>query len=140
MTTKANKITFSPQALVREPSTVIILILLTIFFSNVFTMWGEALSGNTPYGSSEDFQTLDGEFKYTLVLSKFTTADEEIATLNDAFSKFKKEYPQLTNTTLYRTSDYYNINAWMFWKWYRFFETGHIRAYPYLENEEVANQ
>ncbi|MFN0254149.1 hypothetical protein [Pedobacter ureilyticus] len=137
MTAKTSKITFTPRELVRKPSTIIILVLLILFFSNVFTMWTEAFAGNTPYGSSEDFQTLDGGFKYTLVLSKFTTADEEIAILNEAFDKFKKEYPKHINNTLYRTSDYYNINAWMFWKWYRFFETGHIRAYPHLDTAPV---
>ncbi|RZL34573.1 MAG: hypothetical protein EOO96_09340, partial [Pedobacter sp.] len=133
MTTKPGKITFTPRKMIRKPSSILILLLLIIVFSNVFTMWGETFLGRSPYGSSEDFQTLNGEFKYTLVLSKFTTPKEEITTLNDEFNKFKKEYPQHANSTLYRTSEYYDINVWMFWKWYRFFETSHIRAYPYLK-------
>lgn len=119
----------------QKPSELIILLLLIIVFGNVFTMWGDAFAGRTPYGSSEDFQTLDGEFKYTLILSKFTTTEEELLEMNTAFNKFKEEHPLYKDSKLYRTSEYYNINVWMFWKWYRYFETGHIMSYPYLSAE-----
>ncbi|RNL54223.1 hypothetical protein D7004_09030 [Pedobacter jejuensis] len=98
-------------------------------------MWGEVFSGRSPYGSSEDFQTLNGEFKYTLKMSKFTTAEEELLELNNAFDKFKEENTLFQKAILYRTSEYYNINVWKLWKWYRYFETSHILSYPYLENK-----
>ena len=132
---KIGNITFFPSELVRKPSHIILNIILIIIFSNVFTMWGEALSGRTPYGSSEDFQTLNGEFKYTLMMSKFTTAEEELFELNKAFDRFKDDHPLSKNATIYRTSEYYNINVWQFWKWYRYFETSHILSYPYLEKK-----
>ena len=116
---KIGTITFVPLEVIRKPSGILSLLLLFIFFSNVVVMWGDALSNRSPYGSSEDFQTLDAEFKYTLQLSKFTTPEEEILALNNAFDKFKEEHPKYKSAILYRTSEYYNIHAWKFWKWYR---------------------
>ncbi len=135
MNPKTGKIHFTPKALLKNPLGLVILLLLFLFFSNVFTMWGEAFSGNIPYGSQENFQTYNGEFKHTLILSKFTTAEEEIEELTNNFETFKKDNPEFENLKLYRTSNYYNIKWWMFWKWYRYFETGHIRQYPYLDTK-----
>lgn len=122
-----------PFELVRKPANIIITVLLIIVFGNVFTMWGDVFSGRLPYGSSEDFQTLNGEFKYTMIMSKFTTAEEELSELNNAFDSFVKDHPTFKNAIIYRTSEYYNIHVWMFWKWYRYFEKNHILQYPYLD-------
>lgn len=132
---KIGNVSFFPLEVVRKPSNLIILLLLIIIFSNVFTMWGETLSDRRLYGSSEDFQTLNGEFKYTLIMSKFTTAEQESLELNNAFDRFKYENTLFKNALLYRTSEYYNINVWKFWKWYRYFGTSYILSYPYLENK-----
>ncbi|WP_148042778.1 hypothetical protein [Pedobacter jejuensis] len=132
---KIGNVSFFPFEVIRRLSYLILFLFLVIFFSNVFTMWGEVFSGRSPYGSSEDFQTLNGEFKYTLKMSKFTTAEEELLELNNAFDKFKEENTLFQKAILYRTSEYYNINVWKLWKWYRYFETSHILSYPYLENK-----
>ncbi len=66
-------------------------------------------------------------------MKKFSTAEEHLIELNGAFNLFKKENPLFKNAVIYRTNEYYNINVWKFWKWYRYFEKGHILNYPYLE-------
>lgn len=45
---KIGEITFFPFEIVRKPFDRLILLLLVIFLSNVFTMWGELFSGRSP--------------------------------------------------------------------------------------------
>ncbi|KFC22670.1 hypothetical protein IO89_06350 [Epilithonimonas lactis] len=71
------------------------------------------------------------------MVTKGTTKKKELAVLNNDFNQFKKENPQYKGLILYRTNAYYDIYAWMFWKWYRYFENGPILEYPYLEAKNL---
>jgi len=130
---KIGNTTFYPGEILKSPLHLTIYVVLGIFFSNVFTGWVEVISGNLPYGSYENFKTLNGEFEQSIMVTKGTTKKKELSVLNNDFNKFKKENPQYKDLILYRTSAYYDIHPWMFWKWYRYFENGPILEYPYLE-------
>lgn len=129
--------TFFPKELLISPIHLAISVVLFIVFCNVITGWVEAISGNLPYGSFENFQTRNGEFEQSIMVTKGTTKKKELAALNDDFIKFKKENPQYKDLILYRTSKYYDIHPWMFWKWYRYFENGPILEYPYLAAKDL---
>ncbi|MCZ4244799.1 hypothetical protein [Pedobacter punctiformis] len=135
---KIGTVTFFPGELIRSPKHLIICLLLFIFFSNVLTMWGGAFSGRTPYGSSENFKTLNGEFEHLVVISKGSnTAEQALLALNNDFNKFKQNNPQYKDLVLYRTSEYYNISPWMFWKWYRYFGVRqYFKKYPFLNDKK----
>ena len=128
---------FYPLEILKSPFHLLICFLLIIIFSNVMTGWVEAISGNLPYGSYENFKTANGEFEQAIIVTKGTTKKKELDVLNNDFNKFKQKNPQYKDLILYRTSEYYNIQPWMFWKWYRYFENGPILEYPYLEAENL---
>ena len=88
---KIGSTTFYPGEILKSPLHLTICIVLGIFFSNVFTGWLEAISGNLPYGSYENFKTLNGEFEQSIMVTKGTTKKKELSVLNYDFNQFKKE-------------------------------------------------
>ena len=99
------------------------------------TIWGDAFEGRL-YGYYDTFKTLNGEFEELVIMSsKAIKPEDALSKLDADFEQFKKDNPQYKKLILYRTSKYYNVEPWMFWKWYRYAGLGRseVIKYPYVD-------